>query len=162
MLVRLEVTLIPATCCRGCECGSAPRVLARTLQVLHGSYVLSASHSGPPSIHAQDVSTERIFHDAGIRDHVVQAVELKFNCFFLMPVVDAFPTRLREELEAAYEEDIDEVFDVAAVRNALDLRLKSLESELHQVGLLAGQPLPAVKEIFQCQSDAANTHIMHI
>ena len=36
---------------------------------------------------------------AGIRDHVVQAVELKFNCFFLMPVVDAFPTRLREELE---------------------------------------------------------------
>ena len=50
-----------------------------------------------------------------------------------MPVVDAFPTRLREELEAAYEEDLDEVFDVAAVRNALDLRLKSLESELHQV-----------------------------
>ena len=46
---------------------------------------------------------------AGIRDHVVQAVELKFNCFFLMPVVDSFPTRLREELEAAYEEDIDEV-----------------------------------------------------
>ncbi len=70
---------------------------------------------------------------AGIRDHVVQSVELKFNCFFLMPVVDSFPTRLREELEAAYEEDIDEVFDVAAVRNALDLRLKSLESELHQV-----------------------------
>ncbi|KAK9850978.1 hypothetical protein WJX84_009933 [Apatococcus fuscideae] len=69
----------------------------------------------------------------GIRDHVVQAVELKFNCFFLMPIVDSFPTRLREELEAAYEEDIDEVFDVAAVRNALDLRLKALESELHQV-----------------------------
>ena len=40
---------------------------------------------------------------------MVQAVELKFNCFFLMPVVDSFPTRLREELEAAYEEDIDEV-----------------------------------------------------
>ncbi|KAK9814730.1 hypothetical protein WJX72_010634 [[Myrmecia] bisecta] len=69
----------------------------------------------------------------GIRDHVVQAVELKFNCFFLMPVVDSFPTRLREELEAAYEEDLDEVFDVAAVRHALDSRLKSLESELHQV-----------------------------
>ena len=28
---------------------------------------------------------------AGIRDHVVQAMELKFNCFLLMPVVDAFP-----------------------------------------------------------------------
>ena len=71
---------------------------------------------------------------AGIRDHVVQAVELKFNCFFLMPVVDAFPTRLREELEAAYEEDLDEVFDVAAVRAALESRLRSLETELHQVG----------------------------
>jgi len=69
----------------------------------------------------------------GIRDHFVQSVELKFNCFFLMPVVDSFPTRLREELEAAYEEDLDEVFDVAAVRAALEGRLKSLESELHQV-----------------------------
>lgn len=70
---------------------------------------------------------------AGIRDHVVQAVELKFNCFFLMPVVDSFPTRLREELESAYDDDIDEVFDVTAVRNALESRLKALESELHQV-----------------------------
>lgn len=69
----------------------------------------------------------------GIRDHFVQSAELKFNCFFLMPIVDAFPTRLREELEAAYEEDLDEVFDVAAVRAALELRLKNLESELHQV-----------------------------
>eukprot|EP00884_Botryococcus_braunii_P010410 jgi/Botrbrau1/19370/Bobra.0338s0005.2 len=69
----------------------------------------------------------------GIRDHVVQAVELKFNCFFLMPLIDDFPTCLREELEAAYEEDLDEVFDVSAVRSALDERLKALESELHQV-----------------------------
>ena len=65
---------------------------------------------------------------------MVQAVELKFNCFFLMPVVDSFPTRLREELESAYDDDIDEVFDVTAVRNALESRLKALESELHQVG----------------------------
>lgn len=55
---------------------------------------------------------------AGIRDYLVQAVEMKFNCFFLMPVIDAFPVRLREELEAAYEADLDAVFDVAAVRAA--------------------------------------------
>lgn len=61
-------------------------------------------------------------------------VELKFNCFLLMPLIDAFPTRLRDELEAAYEEDLDEVFDVGAVRAALETRLHSLESELHQVG----------------------------
>ena len=86
---------------------------------LHGSHRTLHVHAMPPG--------------AGIRDHVVQAVELKFNCFFLMPVVDAFPTRLREELEQAYEEDLDEVFDVAAVRCALESRLRSLESELHQV-----------------------------
>jgi hypothetical protein len=39
---------------------------------------------------------------AGIRDQVVTTVELKFNCFFLMPLLDAFPGRLREELETAY------------------------------------------------------------
>ena len=50
-----------------------------------------------------------------------------------MPVVDAFPTRLRTDLEAAYEEDLDDVFDVASVRAALEGRLRSLETELHQV-----------------------------
>ncbi len=67
----------------------------------------------------------------------MQSVELKFNCFFLMPVVDTFPTRLRTELEAAYEEDLDDVFDVAAVRSALEGRLRSLETELHQVNTLS-------------------------
>jgi hypothetical protein len=70
---------------------------------------------------------------AGIRGYVVQSVELKFNCFFLMPLVDTFPARLREELECAYDEDLDEVFDVGAVRVALESRLKNLESELQCV-----------------------------
>jgi hypothetical protein len=56
----------------------------------------------------------QLFH--GIRDYLVQAAEMKFNCFFLMPVVDAFPTKLREELEAAYESNLEEVFDVDTVR----------------------------------------------
>lgn len=62
-----------------------------------------ASHSPLPSLPARPASP------AGIRDHFVQSVELKFNCFFLMPIIDTFPTRLREELESAYEEDLDEV-----------------------------------------------------
>ena len=69
----------------------------------------------------------------GIRDHIVMTTELKFNCFFLMPVVDEFPTRLREELEMAYEEDLDSVFDVASVRAALETRRKGTEAELAQV-----------------------------
>jgi len=69
-----------------------------------------------------------------IRDHVVQAAELKFNCFFLMPVVDSFPSKLREDLEVAYDEnDLDEVFDVAAVRATLEGRMRSLQSEVKQV-----------------------------
>ncbi len=35
---------------------------------------------------------------------VPQAAELKFNCFFLMPLVDSFPARLRKDIECAYEE----------------------------------------------------------
>ena len=62
----------------------------------------------------------------------MQSVELKFNCFFLMPLLDAFPLRLREELEAAYA-DLDTVFDVGAVRTALEGRLRSLEAELASV-----------------------------
>ena len=43
----------------------------------------------------------------GIRDFIVQSVELKFNCFFLMPVIDQFPETLRSQLEAAWEEDLE-------------------------------------------------------
>lgn len=41
---------------------------------------------------------------------------MKFNCFFLMPVIDVFPMKLREELEVAYDADLDAVFDIQAVR----------------------------------------------
>lgn len=35
---------------------------------------------------------------------LLQAAELKFNCFFLMPLVDTFPSRMRRQLEVAYEQ----------------------------------------------------------
>jgi hypothetical protein len=72
----------------------------------------------------------------GIRDHIITQAELKFNCFFLMPIIHKFPMRLRETLEAAFEEDLDNVFDVAAVRSALENRRSRLEKELHQVELI--------------------------
>lgn len=100
-------------------------------QPCHHAKACMRERSSPGS--ASELRQLSLWCGAGIRDHVVQAVELKFNCFFLMPVVDSFPTRLREELESAYDDDIDEVFDVTAVRNALESRLKALESELHQV-----------------------------
>ncbi|EFJ48795.1 dynamin-related GTPase [Volvox carteri f. nagariensis] len=69
----------------------------------------------------------------GIRDHLVQAAELKFNCFFLMPLVDAFPARLRKDIECAYEEGLDEVFDAASVRSTLENRQGELQEELRRV-----------------------------
>ncbi|PNH09185.1 Dynamin-like protein ARC5 [Tetrabaena socialis] len=75
----------------------------------------------------------------GIRDHLVQAAELKFNCFFLMPLVDSFPARLRKEIERAYEEGLDDVFDAASVRSALEGRAAELGEELHRVGRLQRQ-----------------------
>ncbi|GFR45611.1 hypothetical protein Agub_g7018 [Astrephomene gubernaculifera] len=69
----------------------------------------------------------------GVRDYLVQAAELKFNCFFLMPLVDSFPSRLRKEIECAYEEGLDDVFDAAAVRSALEGRAAELQEELRRV-----------------------------
>lgn len=69
----------------------------------------------------------------GIRDHFVTAAELKFNCFFLMPVVDKFPALLRDDLEVAFEEDLDSVFDVAQARRALEQQKVDLEFELKRV-----------------------------
>lgn len=43
----------------------------------------------------------------GIRDHLLQAAELKFNVFFLLPLVDAFPDALRNTTEAAWEGDVE-------------------------------------------------------
>nr|ATB19780.1 ARC5 [Hesperocyparis macrocarpa] len=69
----------------------------------------------------------------GIRDHFVASAELKFNCFFLMPVVDKFPALLCEDLEAAFEDGLDNVFDVAYARQTLTNRKRDLEMELQRV-----------------------------
>ena len=69
----------------------------------------------------------------GIREHFITSSELKSNTQFLMPCIHAFPSKLREEIESAMEEDLDSVFDVGAVRAALDARRAKLENELHQM-----------------------------
>lgn len=68
----------------------------------------------------------------GIRDHCVASAEMKFNCYFLMPMVDKFPTVLRETLETAFQKDTD-VFNVAQVRRALEKNRADLALELKQV-----------------------------
>lgn len=68
--------------------------------------------------------------------------ELKFNCFFLLPLVDAFPPSLRRVLEGAYEAEPDAVFDVAALRAALTGRQAALEAELKQAGAADCKAIP--------------------
>ena len=70
---------------------------------------------------------------AGIRGYTVQSVELKFNCFFLMPLMNEFAGFLRQEMEGAFEDNLDGVFDVRSVRTALEDRQRKLESELGQM-----------------------------
>jgi hypothetical protein len=59
--------------------------------------------------------------------------ELKFNCFFLMPLMNEFAGFLRQEMETAFESNLDGVFDVRSVRMALEERQRKLESELGQM-----------------------------
>ena len=58
---------------------------------------------------------------------------LQFNCFLLMPVVDKLPALLREDLESAFEDDLDSVFDITNLRHSLGVRKRDTEIELKRV-----------------------------
>ncbi|KAL6986651.1 ARP2/3 actin-organizing complex subunit Arc5 [Sarracenia purpurea var. burkii] len=80
---------------------------------------------------------QQIFH--GIREYFLASSELKFNCFLLMPVVDKLPALLREDLESAFEDDIDNVFDVTNLRHSLGQRKRETEIELKRIQKLKGK-----------------------
>ena len=69
-------------------------------------------------------------------DHFLMAYFPQFNCFFLMPVVEKFPALLRDDLEAAFEEDLDSVFDVVQARRALEQQRIDLEFEMKKVCII--------------------------
>ncbi|KAJ7560352.1 hypothetical protein O6H91_04G126000 [Diphasiastrum complanatum] len=114
----------------------------------------------PSSEEIVNALVARIFE--GIRDHFVAAAELKFNCFFLMPVVDKFPALLREDLEVAFDKDIDNVFDVTQARQALEQQKSDLEHELRRVERLQEKfssihhQLSSLQPISLPQKDLAN------
>ncbi|KAL2537068.1 Dynamin-like protein ARC5 [Forsythia ovata] len=74
---------------------------------------------------------QQIFH--GIREYFLASAELKFNCFLLMPVVDKLPALLREDLESAFEDDLDNVFDITNLRHSLGQRKREAEIELKRI-----------------------------
>ncbi|KAF9609755.1 hypothetical protein IFM89_018203 [Coptis chinensis] len=74
---------------------------------------------------------QQIFH--GIREYFLASAELKFNCFLLMPVVDKLPVLLREDLDHAFENDLDNVFDITHLRRSLGQQKREFEVELKRL-----------------------------
>ncbi|XP_073273191.1 dynamin-like protein ARC5 isoform X1 [Primulina huaijiensis] len=77
---------------------------------------------------------QQIFH--GIREYFLASAELKFNCFLLMPVVDKLPALLRDDLESAFEDDLDNVFNITSLRQSLGQRKRETEIELKRIDRL--------------------------
>lgn len=50
-----------------------------------------------------------------------------------MPVVDKLPARLREDLESAFEDDLDNVFDITNLRHSLGQQKRDTEIEMKRV-----------------------------
>ncbi|KAI5661446.1 hypothetical protein M9H77_20769 [Catharanthus roseus] len=69
----------------------------------------------------------------GIREYFLASAELKFNCFLLMPVVDKLPALLREDLETAFKDDLDNVFDITNLRISLGHQKRNTEVELKRI-----------------------------
>lgn len=76
----------------------------------------------------------QIFH--GIKEHFLVTTELKFNCFLLMPIVDKLAALLREDLESAFENDLDNILSVTRLRHSLGQKKRVLEIELKQMKCL--------------------------
>lgn len=73
----------------------------------------------------------QIFH--GIKEHFLVTTELKFNCFLLMPIVDKLPALLRHDLESAFEDELDSIFDVTQLHQSLGKNKRELEIELKRI-----------------------------
>ncbi|XP_039835821.1 dynamin-like protein ARC5 isoform X2 [Panicum virgatum] len=73
----------------------------------------------------------QIFH--GIREHFLVTTELKFNCFLLMPIVDKLPALLRQDLESAFDDELDSIFDVTQLRQSLGQKKQEMEIEVKRV-----------------------------
>lgn len=62
-----------------------------------------------------------------------------FDSFLLLPIIDEFPSRIREEIEGAFETSMDDIFDVTSARACLLGRQRELEAELQRVEDLKGK-----------------------
>ncbi|OMO86878.1 hypothetical protein COLO4_20871 [Corchorus olitorius] len=104
---------------------------------------------GPSSERIVYALVQQIFH--GIREYFLASVELKFNCFLLMPVVDKLPALLREDLESAFADDMDNVFDITNLRHSLGQRKRDTEIELKRIKKLKEKFKVIHQQLSSCQ-----------
>ncbi|XP_021280384.1 dynamin-like protein ARC5 [Herrania umbratica] len=104
---------------------------------------------GPSSERIVYALVQQIFH--GIREYFLASAELKFNCFLLMPVVDKLPALLREDLESAFADDMDNVFDITNLRHSLGQQKRDTEIELKRIKRLKEKFRVINQQLSSCQ-----------
>lgn len=50
-----------------------------------------------------------------------------------MPVIDKLPALLQEDLDSAFEDDLDNIFDITNLRHSLGQKKRDTEIELKRV-----------------------------
>ncbi len=67
------------------------------------------------------------------REHFARSVAMKFNCFFLLPFIDDFPSYLRSELDKMYSRadngELVDILDLAEARKSLQKDKAVLKAE---------------------------------
>ncbi|XP_008781610.2 dynamin-like protein ARC5 [Phoenix dactylifera] len=144
---RLKTDLKPNHGTQGVDSNScSPLVETRLVDLLDST--LWNRRLAPSSERIVFALVHQIFH--GIKEHFLVSTELKFNCFLLMPVVDKLPALLREDLESAFEDDLDNIFDITQLRHSLGQCKRDLEIELKRIQRL--------KEKFREINQQLNSH----
>ncbi|KAF6173878.1 hypothetical protein GIB67_039829 [Kingdonia uniflora] len=99
--------------------------------------VLGRSEKVAQEVRAIQLSTEHNASTESVRDELYALhpndSQIMYNCFLLMPVVDKLSLLLREDLEYAFENDLDSVFDITHLRHSLGQKKRDLEVELKRV-----------------------------
>lgn len=128
---RADIKQVPLS--SGIDSGSSAQTVETKLADLLDS-TLWNRRLGPSSERIVYALVQQIFH--GIREYFLASAELKFNCFLLMPVVDKLPALLREDLESAFSDDMDNVFNISNLRHSLGQRKRDTEIDLKRINRL--------------------------
>ncbi|KAB2042553.1 hypothetical protein ES319_D02G223500v1 [Gossypium barbadense] len=143
---RADIKQVPLS--SGIDSGSSAQTVETKLADLLDS-TLWNRRLGPSSERIVYALVQQIFH--GIREYFLASAELKFNCFLLMPVVDKLPALLREDLESAFSDDMDNVFNISNLRHSLGQQKRDTEIDLKRINRLKEKFKVIHQQLSSCQ-----------